>query len=298
MLCQGVLIGLCLGLLFIPSVALIPLYFKKPRGLALGLATAGGSVGGVIYPIIFRRLLEQTDFGWANRIVGFVSLASLCLAASMLRPIGKRSVRKHIDTTALVEIPYLCFLVAAFSLFCGVLVSFFLVPSFAHAPPVSASEDNAFYFLPVLNAAQFFSRIGSGALSDKAGPELILLAAELAAAILGFTWIAVRSQAGVIVWIIFYGFVSGIMVTLPAAVLPYIYSSLAALGTRLGMVYAVAGLGVLVSMPVALALQDRAGGFLGAQVWVGAVCVVGMLFYLVTCREAWRRRRLYESRKR
>ncbi|KAK3196259.1 putative NRPS-like protein biosynthetic cluster [Lecanicillium sp. MT-2017a] len=298
MLCQGILIGVCLGLLYIPSVALIPLYFKKRRGLALGVATAGGSVGGVIYPIIFRRLIEETSFGWANRIVGFVSLASLCLATALLKPIGKRSVRKLVDTSALSEVPYLAFLAAAFFLFAGVLVPYFLVPTFASLPPISSSEDRAFYFLPVLNAAQFFGRVGSGALSDRTSPELILLVGELGAGVLGFCWIAVRSEAGVIVWMVFYGLVSGVIATLPAAVLPYICPNLAVLGTRLGMLYAVAGLGVLLSTPVALAIDRDAGGFLGAQLWVGACCIVGTMFYLVTCQEAWKRRRLYESRKR
>ena len=39
-LSQGILLGLCSGLLFIPSIALIPIYFKDNRGLALGLAVS------------------------------------------------------------------------------------------------------------------------------------------------------------------------------------------------------------------------------------------------------------------
>jgi hypothetical protein len=72
MLTQGILLGICLGLLYIPSVALIPLYFKRKRGIALGLATAGGPFGGVLYPIVFRRLLNEVGFGWANRVLGFL----------------------------------------------------------------------------------------------------------------------------------------------------------------------------------------------------------------------------------
>jgi hypothetical protein len=63
MLSQGVLLGLCLGFLYVPSIALIPLYFKTWHGIALGLATAGGSFGGVIYTIIFRYLLASVGFG-------------------------------------------------------------------------------------------------------------------------------------------------------------------------------------------------------------------------------------------
>lgn len=62
MLSQGILIGVCLGLLYITSVALMPLYFKTKRNLALGLATSGRSLGGNIYPVVFRRILSSHGF--------------------------------------------------------------------------------------------------------------------------------------------------------------------------------------------------------------------------------------------
>lgn len=48
MLTQGVLLGIWEGLLYIPSLALVPVWFKRNRGLAIGLSTGGGSIGGVI----------------------------------------------------------------------------------------------------------------------------------------------------------------------------------------------------------------------------------------------------------
>ena len=59
LLAQGLLCGLCSGLLYVPSIALVPIYFKRRRGLAIGLATGGGAFGGIIYPIIFQKLLDS-----------------------------------------------------------------------------------------------------------------------------------------------------------------------------------------------------------------------------------------------
>lgn len=298
MLCQGILTGICLGLLYIPSVALLPLYFKRHRGLALGLATAGGSLGGVIYPIMLQRLIDSVGFPWANRAVGFVSLFSLCLALTIIRPISKRSVRRLVDTTAFIEPSYLTFLAAAFFLFAGALVPFFVIPSFGRSELVNVSDDKVPYLLPMLNAAQFFGRITSGTLADEIGPEMVLLVGEISAAILGFCWLRIRSQDSLFVWILFYGLSSGIIVTLPAVVLPFICPSLSVLGTRLGMLYAVAGLGFLFGAPVALAIDQKLGDFRGVAIWTGVCCLVGCLFYTNTCREARRRRRLYKMRKR
>ena len=48
-LAQGFCIGIGGGLLFVPSVAILPTYFRKKLGLAVGLAAAGSSLGGVIF---------------------------------------------------------------------------------------------------------------------------------------------------------------------------------------------------------------------------------------------------------
>lgn len=295
MLCQGLLSGLSLGVLYLPSVAMIPLYFKKHRGLALGIATAGGSAGGVFHPIVFRRLIEVSGFGWANRIIGFVVLVSLAIAVTLIKPVGKRSTRQLLDAAALREVPYLAFLGTAFCVFAGVMVPFFLSPSFALFK-IGLSENKSFYYLCILNGAQCFGRIAAGGLADAVGPEILLLLSQVGSGIMALCWIGVGSESGLIAWMTFYGLLSGGIVTLPTAVLPYICPSLAMLGTRLGMVYAMAGIGFLISTPVALALDSHSDGFLGAQIWAGCCCIVGAVLYLITCKEAWQQRRRYESR--
>lgn len=294
MLSQGVLLGICLGFLYIPSVALIPLYFKKNRGLALGLATAGGSLGGVLYPLIFRRLLNQVGFAWANRVMGFLALSTMLLSIALVKPIGSRSARQLLDVKAMTELPYLCFMIAGLLLFAGVLVPFFLVTIYAEQA-LSASENLSFYLLMVLNGSQIFGRVLGGLLSDHIGGEIMLLGAIITTGILGFCWIAIQNLAGYIVWLVVYGFASGMVVTLPAVVLPYLCPSMAVLGTRLGMVYAAGGIGFLISSPVALAINDVSGGYIGSQVWIGACCFLAALFNSVAAKEAWTRRRLYKS---
>lgn len=54
MLTQGILAGICVGLMEVPSIALITDYFNKRLGLALGIAISGASAGGLVYSAVFR----------------------------------------------------------------------------------------------------------------------------------------------------------------------------------------------------------------------------------------------------
>jgi MFS family permease len=58
LLTQGFLIGIGGGCLYIPSIAILPMYFKRKIGLVIGLASSGSSLGGIIYPIMFYRLIN------------------------------------------------------------------------------------------------------------------------------------------------------------------------------------------------------------------------------------------------
>lgn len=58
MLAQGFCIGLGGGMLFVPSVAILPTYFSTKIGLAIGLAASGSSMGGELtYNILSLRHL-------------------------------------------------------------------------------------------------------------------------------------------------------------------------------------------------------------------------------------------------
>jgi len=64
LICQGILTGFACGMIFCPMHAIVAHWFKKRRSLAVGLITAGASLGGTIIPIVARNLVD---------LVGYVS---------------------------------------------------------------------------------------------------------------------------------------------------------------------------------------------------------------------------------
>lgn len=85
LLSYGILGGLGTALIFTPAVSAIGHWFMVKRANATGIAAAGGSVGGVIFPLMLERLFDQLGWGWALRIQGFIFIFLLIVANLLIR---------------------------------------------------------------------------------------------------------------------------------------------------------------------------------------------------------------------
>jgi MFS family permease len=68
-LTQGVMVGLGMGAIFIPAIAVLPQWFLKRRSLAQGLASSGSGFGGLAFSLGTNAMIEQISLAWALRIV-------------------------------------------------------------------------------------------------------------------------------------------------------------------------------------------------------------------------------------
>ena len=119
-LAQAICIGIGNGLLFLPSVAILPQYFTTHKALANGIAASGSSFGGIIYPIVFRQLYPKIGFQWATRVLGFISLATAGFSFLIMRPRIIPKHKRHLtDLGAFKEPPYALFCLGMFFGFIG-----------------------------------------------------------------------------------------------------------------------------------------------------------------------------------
>ncbi|KAL2394203.1 hypothetical protein ABEF92_000247 [Exophiala dermatitidis] len=56
---QGVLFGMGLGMMFIPTTAIDPQWFTKKRSLASGIAVFGAGLGGLVYSLVAEALIRN-----------------------------------------------------------------------------------------------------------------------------------------------------------------------------------------------------------------------------------------------
>ncbi|KAJ5680021.1 hypothetical protein N7536_011160 [Penicillium majusculum] len=284
-LAHGVVVGIGCAFLFLPSIAIVATYFTSRRAIATGITASGGSIGAVIYPIMFHKLIEPVGFDWTTRIIAFVVLAGLSfsLAVMKMRPSPSKETTSRIDIkAAFFETPYLIFNCRLFFSFVGLYFAFFYLPtyftSFLHF-----DADIGFYSLAILNAASVFGRIVPGFLADHIGCLNTLIPISLIATILAFVWIGIRNEAGAIVFACIYGFSSGAIVSIPPTIVARLTPNVSIIGTRLGMSFTFAGTGLLIGNPIAGALLDLEHAvFWKAQLFSAITLVVGTILFMWT----------------
>ncbi|KAG9560778.1 MFS monocarboxylate transporter-like protein, partial [Aureobasidium melanogenum] len=282
LLAQGLCVGFGAGCLFLPSIAIIPSYFTTKKAVAMGIAASGSSFGGVIFPIIFRRLEPRIGFGWATRVIGFISLASLLIPCFCIRARAfPKTRRKLLDFAAFKEPAYALFSLASFVGFIGLYIPFFYISTYAR--DVSGLDDTlSFYMLPIMSAGSIAGRIIPGLVADKVGALNVLGVCNLCASILGFCWIAIHHTAGgLIVWALLYGALSGAFVSLQPTTVASITEDLSTVGGRMGMNTFCASFGILIGTPIA-GLLVGSGNWVGMQVFSGATLLGAAILVIAT----------------
>ncbi|PYH75101.1 MFS monocarboxylate transporter [Aspergillus vadensis CBS 113365] len=290
-LAHGITVGIGCAFLFLPSIAIVATYFTSHRAVATGITASGGSIGAVVYPIMFHKLISRVGFGWTTRIIGFVALAGLSISMLVLRrrlppPTKSRSL---LDLAALKEPPFLIFSFGLFFCFVGLYFPFFYLQSY-FTYYLHNDSSLAFYIFAVLNATSVLGRITPGLMADRIGGLNTLVPISLLATILAFVWIAVRNVGGAVVFTCLYGYASGAIVSLPPSILTRMSPNLGVVGTRLGMIFMFAGCGFLIGTPIASLLLDlEQGSFWKAQLFSGMFVAAGTICFVALRVMLWRK---------
>ncbi|KAL4881342.1 major facilitator superfamily domain-containing protein [Aspergillus karnatakaensis] len=279
-LAQGICVGLACGCLFVPAIAILPQYFRAKRGLANGLAATGSSIGGVIYPIMFNQLQKQVGFHWATRAVGFLAFGTCCISFCLMRMrFVPREKRKLIQLGAFKEPIFVLFSIGMFMGFLGFYNFLFYVQSYAIETGI-VDDNLGFYLLAMLNAGSTFGRIAPNFIADHTGPLNMLIPASAITAILSFVWIGVHTVPGIIVLSVLYGVFSGGFVSLPPVVMASLTKDMRELGTRMGMVFAITSIGLLIGTPIGGAILNSSNEYLGVQLFTGCCITVSVAIFL------------------
>ena len=121
-LAQGLGFGIGAGGVFSAAMVCVGQWFVKRRGLALGLASCGSSMGGVIFPIFLNRVIQDVGFYGAVRytalFVGVLLASSCCLVRARLPRKEWNSKTPWFDVSLFKQKQFAFYVCGAFLVMC------------------------------------------------------------------------------------------------------------------------------------------------------------------------------------
>lgn len=284
----GVGCGIGVSLMMTPLIAVVGHWFNQKRGLATGLASMGGSVGGIVFPIMLRNLYSKVGYGWAIRILGFISLTVLLLSLLLIKPRGERTTLKFkpkdlFDWSALKDLRYTFLIAGVFLLELGLLDGVTYLTSYCLAQGMSSSK--AYLMLTLYNVTGIPGRWASGVAADKFGRFNTMIGFALMATIVIFAiWLPFgHSYGAMVVFTLVYGFFTGTVMSLTPVCCGQICKT-KDYGKRYGMLYLFCSFAVLFGVPVS-GLLINGDNYDGLVALCGAA-YFGAFLFLVAARYA------------
>jgi predicted MFS family arabinose efflux permease len=280
----GILGGTGTSLLFTPAFAAVGHFFLEKRANATGIAAAGGSLGGIIFPLMLQRLFDQVGFAWATRILSFVFIFCCSIACLLIRsrlpPKPGQSVMP--DFTIFRYPSYLLLTLGIYFMEWGLFVPITYITSFATS--TGAFEPAfSYHLLAIFNTGSCLGRWAPGYIADRLGRfnSMIGMLALCAATSVTF-WLPAAFIAPnyasdpstgpvikglIITYALIFGFASGSNISLTPVCVGQLCET-NQYGRYYATCYTIVSFGTLTGIPIAGALLQAAGGrYWGVVVW-------------------------------
>lgn len=282
LLAQGVCVGVGMGLVFLPSTAILVQYFTTRRALAIGIANTGSPLAGIVFPIVFSNLVDRIGFGWATRVIAFIllgiSVISIVFMRTRVPPSGHK--RALVDMTALRDPAFVLFMGASFFMFLCLYTAFFYIQLFDELHGLS-SLGFAPYTVTLLNMGSIFGRLIPSYMADRIGSLNVCFLCAAASAVLLFGWLGIHNLGGLVAFALLYGLFSGGILSVTPSAMMAMTPDISRVGTRMGMAFTLTGFSILVGTPIAGAILGdfSEAGWQGTIAYSAAGLTLGSLLY-------------------
>ncbi|KAJ7727338.1 MFS general substrate transporter [Mycena olivaceomarginata] len=285
LLAQGIGLSLGAGIVCVPSLAVVSHYFLKRRALAMVIVASGASLGAVVHPIMLNNTLH-TSLSFPNSVRASAGLitGTLLIACSMMHPRLQppsshlpfwKSLGRFVRDKAYI------FSTLGMTTFA---VGYYFPLVYLQLDAVAHGIDKtlAFYSLVIMNAASFIGRLFPELVVERFGILNTFVTAVACGTILILCMIALGSVTSVVVIGIMYGFCAGVYITLIPPLVASLTDDISQLGLRIGITYAIFGIGGLVGPPINGALLTGRYIWWRPALFSGLMALVGLAFFTAT----------------
>ena len=289
----GVLVGIGMGLYWVPLMSIIPLWFVRKRAFMMGVVVSGIGVGQLTIPPLANWLIS--NYGWriSYLIVGSICMVTIIICAQFLKhdpsqigllPDGESKPKQENPITAAEAKEFSVHEAVStkqFWLFCIVFLpwmfclSVILVHGVIHAIGLGMSPTSAAYILSIIGIAGIVGRLAFGRLADLIGIKPVLII-SLGLMSLAFFWLIVAKE----MWMLYlfaaiFGIAYGTFEILQSPIVAELFG-LSSLGTIFGIALAIGSIGFVIGPVVAGYIFDVTNNYQIAFVICTALSLISL----------------------
>lgn len=212
-LTQGALVGVGIGLAYLPSAVVTSQWFEKKRSLANGIVSAGSGIGGIVFALAVQRVIATSGLGWALRMIGIVSGVVNLLAVVLIRSRNKevRATIRGFDVALLRRESVLLLLGWAFASMLGYMTLLYSLSAYGK-DYLGLSDSQASAVTAFLNLGTAVGRPTLGWASDRIGRIEVAGMSTAACAVIVFAvWIPSNSYGVLVFFAITSGTILGVL---------------------------------------------------------------------------------------
>ncbi|PGG95576.1 hypothetical protein AJ79_09977 [Helicocarpus griseus UAMH5409] len=287
MIVWGVIGGLGMSLIFTPAIAAPGHWFFQLRGRATGIASTGGSLGGVVFPLMLQDIFPKIGFGWGTRAVALVTLVSVVTGCILIRSRlpKKKATKENIlpDFRIFWEPQMALTTLGIFFLEWGLFIPITYISSYAlaHGMP----DKFSYQVLAILNVGSCFGRWIPGFVSDYIGRfNTMILTVIICFLSCACLWLpAGDSVAMLVVYALVFGFGSGSNISLTPVCVGQCCKT-EHYGRYYATAYTVVSFGTLTGTPIAGSILASNGGEFWGLITFTTVCYFAGLVCFVAAK--------------
>lgn len=167
MITQGVLVGLGVGMIYVPSLPILSQWFDARRTLANGISSSGSGFGGALFAWTTGAIIDAFGLRWALCTMGIITFTLTSIATALLRDRNQyiRPPQLAFDTSLLARYEVRLLLAWSFVTMLGYITLLFSLSDYALS--IGISQQRATDIIGLLNIGTAVGRPIIGIVSDK-----------------------------------------------------------------------------------------------------------------------------------
>ncbi|RCH90728.1 hypothetical protein CU097_009504 [Rhizopus azygosporus] len=225
-LTHGVIYGIGISIMFYIALSIVPQYFTKHRGIALGLTSSGISIGGLVFPFVMDAINTRFGASWCYRIMSLICFVVGLSACWLLGATdkGKKqaktslNIKETFDFSVANDWRYILWCIIDILFEAAYNTPAYFLPSYATYLGLSSSQGAL--ILSVGSGMNAIGRIISGFLADWIGHvNVVIIYCTISGLSCLLLWTFAKTFGTLLAFSIFYGFFGGAFVTLTPAIM-------------------------------------------------------------------------------